>query len=848
MTTTTAAPAAARAQPQSQSVGAIALVGNPNSGKSTVFNRLTGIRQRTGNYPGVTVEKRTGQMNTGQRDLTVVDLPGTYSLAAASADERIVVDVLAGHAPGAPPIDLAVCVVDATNLMRHLFLASQISATGVPIVIALNMIDTAREQGLAVDARLLSQRLGVPVVPTAAARGEGIDQLRQAITQALEDRPRMTRVTWPQPVRDAMAYLRKSLPPEIGQDLTDAEVQRMLFDSDSAVPDRIGWSPSQRLHHIEHARKMLRDAGHDAHAVEPTTRYAHLAQWLDGVTERVAERKATGTESIDGLLTHRVAGLVVFVAMMFVVFWSIYTAAVPMMDGIEVAFGMLGDWVGGLLTGYPMLQSMVVDGVIAGVGGVVVFLPQILILFFFIALLEDTGYMARAAYLMDKLFAWSGLNGRSFVPLLSSYACAIPGIMATRTIENPRARLTTILIAPLMSCSARLPVYVLIIGAFVEPHYGATVAAAVLFGMHLLGLVVAGPIAFVLNKLWFRNRRAPFIMEMPPYRVPRIRDVAQRMVDRGVTFLKTAGTVIFAFSVIIWALSYFPRPAEVETAAVDAHVTQTADQWPLSEARVRTLIEDPDARNELQADLRDAELAKSMGVSEDRARAIAAAADQALASLTEEQADDSDQQVAALVGSSAFTDRTPAADRLPRVNEVPPAQDPAQLVADTYLEAIDRADRRIASAFGAGVDHAVAAAYLEQSYLGRIGKTIQPIFAPAGFDWKITVGVVGSFPAREVIIATLGITYALGGDVDEEDAGLIETMRASTWPDGSPVFTIPVAMAIMVFFALCLQCGATVATIARESNWGWAAFAFSYMTVLAWLGAVVTYQVGTHVV
>ncbi len=711
------------------STGAVALAGNPNTGKSTLFNRLTGIRQRTGNYPGVTVEKHVGKMNVDAQELTLVDLPGTYSLAAASADERVVVDVLSGHLMGVEAeskVALAVCVVDATNLMRHLFLASQISDTGVPIIIALNMIDAAHEQGLAIDAKLLNERLGVPVVPTSASKGQGIEELKRAIAEGLRTQPRMKPITWPEPVNEAMAYLRQSLPPEVGEGLTDAEVQRMLFDTDSAVADRIKWSPAQRVHHIDHARKMLRDNQLDACGVEPTVRYGQLAQWMDGVQTRPAVRKATGTESIDSILTHRVAGLIVFVAMMFVVFWSIYTAAGPFMDAIDVAFGTLGEWAGGLLAATPMLQSLVVDGIIAGVGGVVIFLPQILILFFFISLLEDTGYMARAAYLMDKLFAWSGLNGRSFVPLLSSYACAIPGIMAARTIENPKARLTTILIAPLMSCSARLPVYVLLIGAFIEPVHGATVAAAALFGMHALGFVLAGPIAFALNKLWFGTHRTPFIMEMPPYRVPALRDVALRMWDRGLTFLKTAGTVIFAMSVVIWALSYFPRPADLEQRVV--------------------------AEMQGQPDVTEAD-----------------------------------------------------------------------------------------------IEHGVDATYLEQSYLGRFGKAIQPVFAPAGFDWKITVGVVSSFPAREVIISTLGITYALGGDVNEEDAGLIETMRASTWPDGSPVFTVPVAMAIMVFFALCLQCGATVAIIARESSWKWAVFAFVYMTVLAWVGAVVTYQVGTAI-
>ena len=516
----------------------------------------------------------------------------------------------------------------------------------------------------------------------------------------------------------------------------------MLFDHESSVADRIGWSADDRRRHLAAAHQTLREAGLEPYAVEPMVRYAYLGAVLEGVVSQPAVRKASGSESIDKLLTHRFWGLVVFSALMFAVFWSIYTAAVPLMDGIDWAFGALGEWAGGLLAGMPMLRSLVVDGVIAGVGGVVVFLPQILILFFFVALLEDTGYMARAAFLMDKLFSWCGLNGKSFVPLLSSYACAIPGILATRTIDSPRARLTTILIAPLMSCSARLPVYVLLIAAFVEPAYGATVAALVLFAMHLVGLVVAIPIAFVLNRLVFRTARSAFVLEMPSYRVPRVRDVVWRMWERGFDFLKTAGTVIFAMAVIIWALSYFPRPADV--------------------------------------------------------------AEQVKAEMVEKVADEA---------------------------AIPVDQAASRLAADGDL--------------GGRLDHAIESAYLEQSYLGRVGKAIQPIFAPAGFDWKITVGVVGSFPAREVIIATLGITYSLGGDVDEQSQGLIEAVQTSTWPDGSPVFTLPVALAVMVFFALCLQCGATVAVIGREAGWKWAITAFTYMTVLAWLGAVATYQIGT---
>jgi ferrous iron transport protein B len=636
-----------------------------------------------------------------------------------------------------------VCVADATNLLRHLYLASQVADAGRPMVIALNMIDAAHEQGIAIDTRELSRRLGVPVVPTVAARGQGIDELRRAIDQAHQKDQRFTPTVWPQPVHRAIESLRAALP-EAADGLTSAELNRMLFDPQSAVFDRLGMTGEQREAAVNGAYAILREQGLEPATVEPMIRYEQLATLTDGVVSRSQSRKATGTESIDGLLTHRLWGVVIFAALMFGVFWSIYTGATPLMDGIEAAFGALGDWAGAYLASMPMVQSLVVDGVIAGVGGVVVFLPQILILFFFIALLEDTGYMARAAFLMDKLFAWCGLSGKSFVPLLSCYACAVPGVLGARTIENPKARITTILIAPLMSCSARLPVYVLLISAFIQPIYGNTVAAATLFGMHLLGLLVALPIALVVNRLIFKVKRTPFIMEMPPYRVPRMRDVVWRMWLRGRDFLRTAGTVIFAMSVIIWALSYFPRPDAVAEQSRDAFTKQVA----------------------------------------------------------------ADQGV-------------------------------------THAEAADRIETD--EALSAGLDNAISGAYLEQSALGRVGKAVQPVFAPAGFDWKLTVGVLGSFPAREVIIATLGILYNVGGDVAEDDPGLKAAMHSAAWPDGAAVFTIPVAIAVMVFFALCLQCGATVATIGREIGWKWAITAFVYMTALAWLGAVAAYQLGTAV-
>jgi len=419
---------------------------------------------------------------------------------------------------------------------------------------------------------------------------------------------------------------------------------------------------------------------------------------------------------------------------MWVVFQSVYAWASPFMDGIEWMTERLQTGVEPMLQSLPLFQSLVTDGIIGGVGGVVVFLPQIFILFLFIALLEDSGYMARAAFLMDKLFGWCGLNGKSFVPLLSSYACAVPGIMAARSLEDPKARLTTILMAPFMSCSARLPVYVLFIGAFIEPVYGPVTAGWVLFLMHFVGLTVALPLAWILNRFILKTRSQPFLLEFSGYKVPDARNVIFKMWEGGREFLIRAGTVILAFSVVIWALLYFPRPPEVAEQVEKAFVASEGEP------------------------------------------------------------------------------ETEAAQEL--------------------------------------LENQIKMAYVEQSFLGRFGKTVQPVFAPAGFDWKITVGVLSSFPAREVIISTLGIIYSMGDEVAEDSEGLRERLASDEWRSGplkgEPVYTLPVVLGIMVFFALCAQCGATVAVIAKQTSWRWAVLSFVTMTVLAWSAAVLIYQVGSR--
>ena len=724
---------------QRQSRPLIALVGNPNTGKSTLFNRLTGLRQHIANYPGITVEKKSGLLRTGGIDLDLLDLPGCYSLTAVSNDERVVMDVLGGRR-GLQKPDLLVFVVDATNLKRNLLLVSQCAELGIPAMIALNQCDAAKRNGIRIDANLLAKKLGIPVVETIATRGTGLVELKQAIVSTLDAPSTLQKIHWPDCVTNGCALLRAELPGIGSNDLTQAEALRVLFDRDSIFTCGVGDEACVRKL-LDTAHREIRESGLNPGSAEAVIHYRHLESLLEGVVE-ASGPIARSHDSIDALLLNRVWGTLIFLGVMYIVFQSLYSWAGPLMDLIDTGTSATQEFVRPLLSTTPALQSLLCDGIIAGVGGVLIFLPQILILFFFIALLEDTGYMARAAFLVDKLFSWCGLNGRSFVPLLSSYACAIPGVLATRTLSDPKARLTTILMAPFMSCSARLPVYILLIGTFIEPLYGPLVAGAVLFAMHFAGLALALPLAWVLNRFFLKIKNQPFILEMPDYRVPTLRNIFRRILDRGREFVLKAGTVILAFSVLIWALLYFPRSPDVKETTSMAFFSEIAGSH--SAAEIQSALENPDS---------------------DISTALA---------------------------------------------------------------------------------HRIDSAYIEQSYLGRFGKAVQPVFDPAGFDWKITVGVLSSFPAREVIIATMGIIYNLGADVDEGSDDLRSVLQKEKWTSGprmgQPVYTLPVVIGIMVFFALCMQCGATVAIIARELNWRWAAFSFFGMTTLAWAIAVLIYQ------
>lgn len=638
----------------------VALVGNPNAGKTSLFNRLTGLRARTANFAGTTIEHRIGAVRLESHNALLLDLPGMYSLDAATPDEQVAADALAGKLPSREAPDAVLLVLDATNLTRNLFLAAQVLELKQPTLIALNMSDVANEQGLLIDLDKLRDQLGCDVVTVSAKTGEGFGRLCDALSSLLD----------------------KLEPPQ--------------FTTPAECGNCCGCHYSARYDWAESVSGAAVQGGSESHS-------------------RL-------TDALDTILTHRVLGVAAFSMVMLLTFVLIFwLATIPMglIEGLfEFTSGTVAQW---LPEGD--LSSLVTDGLIAGVGGVLVFLPQIAILFFALALLEDTGYLARAAFVMDRLMARVGLPGKAFVPLLSAHACAIPAIMSARVIDDRRDRLLTILVAPLLTCSARVPVYVMVISLLLGDR---PIAAAALFaGCYALGIVAAFVMAWVFRRTLLPGRPRPLVIELPNYRMPSLAGALLQTRDRCWSFIKNAGTVILLISVVMWALATYPK-------------TELADL--------------PQAR---QAE-------------------IAAASE---------------------AGDEA------AAEKL------------------------------------------LGQAQLEQSFAGQIGQFIQPVFAPLGFDWKVSVGVVSSFAAREVVVSTMAVLYGLGDDTAEDDQTLIGSLRASTHPDGSPVFTTAMALSLLIFYVLAMQCLPTQAVTARETgSWKWAGVQLGYMSLLAYGAALATYQ------
>jgi ferrous iron transport protein B len=712
---------------QRRAAATIAVVGNPNAGKSSVFNRLTGLRQRTANYPGVTVERKIGRAVFDERSFDLIDLPGTYSLSPHSMDEQIAVGVLFGHVAGTPRPEAILAVIDATRLYQGLYLLQQLVELERPMVVALTMSDAAELTGIKIDVERLSSLLGgVAVCPVVATTGRGFGALKTALAGIVDAAAPRAVEHW-KALREAAEPLRATLAAH-GVQAQRAEVERWLIDGSAAVAHAA--LPAGFERELERARGAL-FGGEPPLAVEARQRYRWVRETLAAVQAPGSPSARRGAAVVDWL-NRPWPATVLFVLAMAVVFQAVFAWAEPFMNLIDAAFSGLRSGVAALVPA-GAAASFLADGVIAGVGSVVIFLPQILILFLFIILMEDTGYLARAAFLVDRAMRAVGLSGQSVIPLLSSFACAVPAIMATRVIPNRRDRIATILAAPFMTCSARLPVYALLIAAFVpnRPLGFFNLQGIVLLGLYGIGIAGGVATALLLRRSALRGENPTFILALPEFRWPNLRTVGMKLLDRVRVFLRRAGTVIFTVAVIVWALAYFPRSPAIELEATQA---RAAAAVALDGAALQTRL--------------------------------------------------------AVIGNEA------------------------------------------------------AAAHLAQSWLGRAGYFVEPVFAPLGWDWRVSAAVIAGFPAREVVVAVLGTIYAVGDEADEQT--LAERLTAATWPDGRTVFTLPMVLGLLVFYAWCLQCAATLAVIRRETNsWRWPVFAWAYMTALGYGAAFVIYQVGS---
>lgn len=685
-----------------------AVVGNPNCGKSTLFNALTGLRQKVGNYPGVTVEKKTGTTYSQHgRPITVIDLPGTYSLAARSPDEAIVRDVLFGRRADIAQPDRIICIVDSTNLERNLYLVHQVLDLGRPVILVLNMMDLVTTAGLNLRVARLEHELGIPVIPCEAVNGKGILELRLAMSRV--DLP-LPRHRWdiPAPIAPAVAELQASLVENDCKQPLIARAEALLLLTDQNPVRVAGSTPlSERTSAILAGwKKRWENGGVDWSGTLVNSRYGAITRLCAEVVQRAASTGPGASDRIDNVVVHPLWGWLVLGAIMTMLFLSIFMLAEYPMNWIDAQVATLGAWVRGVMPPGD-LRDLITDGAIAGVGGVVVFLPQILILFFFLGLLESTGYMARAAFIMDRLMSRVGLNGKSFIPLLGSYACAIPGIMATRTIEDPKDRLVTILVAPLMSCSARLPVYLLMIAALLPgDRVSVGAKAGLMLLMYALGTLGVFGFAWLFKRYLLKGEPPLMIMELPPYRLPRMKDVLLHMIERAGLFLRQAGTIILGISIVLWFLTAYPRP--------------------------------------------------------------------------------------------------------------PGSVTPQEQIA--------------------------------HSFAGAAGRVLEPMIKPLGFDWRIGIGLVTSFAAREVFVSSMAIVFSVDhfeGGKHADITPLRTALKKAIWPDGRPLFTPLVCLTLMIYYVFAMQCMSTVVVVKRETNsWRWPLFQIAYMTGTAWFVCFFVYQAG----
>lgn len=686
----------------------IALVGNPNVGKSTVFNRLTGMRQKVGNYPGITVEKKTGSFTYQQTNYHVIDLPGTYGIHPSSLDEEIVYDVLADKSHPNHP-GLVVVIGDPFNLKRAALLYQQIREMGLPAIFVVNMIDEAERSGLSIEIAKLEKALSTKVVLTDARSGKGIEDLKAAL-----------------------AFKPNGYAPAFTVPKEYVAITQQVKERTGQSNDYIAWlylSQKQIKHltplktgEITSIRQKNNVNYHRLQIHETMARHQDLDLRLAGVVRDPAKQRERFTERADRLLIHPFWGYVIFFALLLLIFQAIYTWSGPFMDAIDNTFAGLASSTGDWLPPGP-INGLITDGIIAGIGGIVIFIPQIAILFIFISLMEESGYMSRVVYLMDRWLRPFGLSGKSAVPLMSGAACAIPAVMSARTIENDKERLITILVTPFMTCSARLPIYIVIIGLVIPQQkvLGLDLQGLVLFGMYVLGILAALGSAWVLKQLLKSKYKSYLILEMPAYKYPVIRNVVLNVWDKTKGFVLGAGKIILAISIILWVLGSFG----------------VGERFTNAEEIVR--VENP-------------------GIS------------------------------------------------------------------------------------GEAFENEVQSQQLEYSFLGTLGRFIEPVIKPLGYDWKMGIGLISSFAAREVFVGTMATVYSLGGTDDE--LTIRERMATEINPNtGQPAYNFASGISLLLFYAFAMQCMSTIAIVRKETNsWKWTLIQLAFMTGFAYLAALVAYQ------
>lgn len=693
----------------------VALIGNPNSGKTTLFNLLTGLKQKTGNFPGVTVDKKSGSCKLPNGEVAeIVDLPGTYSVYPKTLDEEIVQEVLLDKNHAQHP-DKVILVVDASNLKRNLLLFSQIRDLGIPIILVLNMMDIAEKRQLKIDTRALSIDLGVKLTTTNSHSGQGIDVLKEIIGQNQIKSKRPFYDVTPlagEAIEQISTHFGLQHSYKAFQYAQQSEHLKFLNEEDKKVINKI-----KTQHGFDHNQTQ---------SEETLGRYELISRIIDRNVSQPAIEGVTLTQKIDRIVTHKIFGYFIFFGLLMLIFQSIFAWAEWPMDFIENSFAAATGWVKGVLP-EGVVNDLITDGIMAGLAGVLVFIPQIAILFAFISLLEESGYMSRAVFLMDKLMRAVGLNGKSVVPLISGMACAIPAIMATRSIDSWKDRLITIFVTPFMSCSARLPVYTILIGLVVPDDYIFGVfnlQGLVLMGLYLLGFLAAILSAFALKFILKTAQRGYFVMELPGYKLPQWKNVLFTIFEKSKTFTLEAGKVIIAISIILWVMASYGA----------------SDEFKNAEENVKTSL-------------------------------------------------------------------------------------PAGHTPEEY-------------------DIALSSYKLEHSLAGAFGKTIEPVIKPLGYDWKIGIALITSFAAREVFVGTMSTIYSIGAS-DDEEVTLRERLRQERNPDtGEPVYTQAVGFSLMVFYAFAMQCMSTVAIVYRETKgWKWPLLQMGYMTAVAYVSALVTFQI-----